>query len=112
MKNLQVYLNVRESLINFLREDIGAGDITSNSIILPNISARAQIICKTEKPAMVCGIEEASMVFDICNCRTQTLVKDGSVVKKQSAVMDITGKALSILKAERTALNLIMRMSG
>jgi len=112
MKYLQVYLKVRESLTSFLREDIETGDITSNSIISPNISARAQIICKTKKTAMVCGLEEASMVFDICDCRTQTLVTDGVMVKNQDVVMDVTGRALSILKAERTALNLIMRMSG
>jgi nicotinate-nucleotide pyrophosphorylase (carboxylating) len=112
MENLQAYFNVRESLINFLIEDIGTGDITSNTILSPSTSARAQIICKTEDTAMVCGLKEAGMIFDICDCRNHTLVKDGTIVEKQTIVMDITGKALSILKAERTALNLIMRMSG
>jgi len=112
MENLQTYLNVRESLINFLIEDIGTGDITSNTTLSPSTSARAQIVCKTKDTAMVCGLKEAGMIFDICDCRNRTLVKDGTVVKKQTIVMDITGKALSILKAERTALNLIMRMSG
>src|SRR5689334_18390457 len=112
MKNLQTYLKVRESLTNFLKEDIGTGDITSNSIISPNISARAQIICKTKKTAMICGLEEARMVFDICDCRTKPLVKDGTTVRGQTVVMELSGRALCILKAERTALNLIMRMSG
>jgi nicotinate-nucleotide pyrophosphorylase (carboxylating) len=112
MENLQTYFNVRESLINFLIEDIGTGDITSNTTLSPSTSARAQIVCKTEDTAMVCGLKEAGMIFDICDCRNRTLVKDGTIVKKQTTVMDITGKALSILKAERTALNLIMRMSG
>jgi nicotinate-nucleotide pyrophosphorylase (carboxylating) len=112
MENLQTYFNVRESLINFLIEDIGTGDITSNTTLSASTSARAQIVCKTEDTAMVCGLKEAGMIFDICDCRNRTLVKDGTIVKKQTIVMDITGKALSILKAERTALNLIMRMSG
>jgi nicotinate-nucleotide pyrophosphorylase (carboxylating) len=112
MENLQTYFNVRESLINFLIEDIGTGDITSNTTLSSSTSARAQIVCKTEDTAMVCGLKEAGMIFDICDCRNRTLVKDGTIVKKQTIVMDITGKALSILKAERTALNLIMRMSG
>ena len=112
MKNLQVFLDIRESLRNFLREDIGYGDITSNSIIQQNISAKAEIICKSKKAAIVCGLEEASIVFDICNCETQTLAKDGSWVEKGDVVMNIVGKVHSILKAERTALNLIMRMSG
>jgi nicotinate-nucleotide pyrophosphorylase (carboxylating) len=112
MENLQAYFNVRESLINFLIEDIGTGDITSNTTVSPSTSARAQIVCKTEDTATVCGLKEAGMIFDICDCRNRTLVKDGTIVDKQTIVMDITGKALSILKAERTALNLIMRMSG
>jgi nicotinate-nucleotide pyrophosphorylase (carboxylating) len=112
MKNLQVFLDVRESLRNFLREDIGYGDITSNSVIQPNISAKAEIICKSKKAAIVCGLEEASVVFDICKCETQILAKDGSWVEKGTVVMNIVGKVHSILKAERTALNLIMRMSG
>lgn len=112
MKNLQIFLDVRESLRNFLREDIGYGDITSNSVIQANISAKAEIICKSKKAAIVCGLEEASIVFDICNCETQTLAKDGSWVEKGDVVMNIVGKVHSILKAERTALNLIMRMSG
>lgn len=112
MENLEAYFNVRESLINFLIEDIGTGDITSNTTVSPSTSARAQIVCKTEDPATVCGLKEAGMIFDICDCRNRKLVKDGTIVEKQTIVMDITGKALSILKAERTALNLIMRMSG
>ena len=112
MENLEAYFNVRESLINFLIEDIGTGDITSNTTVSPSTSARAQIVCKTEDAATVCGLKEAGMIFDICDCRNRKLVKDGTIVEKQTIVMDITGKALSILKAERTALNLIMRMSG
>ena len=112
MKNLQVFLGIRESLRNFLREDIGYGDITSYSVIQPNISAKAEIICKSKKRAIVCGLEEASIIFDICKCETQTLAKDGSWVEKGDVVMNIMGKVYSILKAERTALNLIMRMSG
>jgi nicotinate-nucleotide pyrophosphorylase (carboxylating) len=112
MKDLDTFLNVRESLFNFLREDIGTGDVTSNSIIPYDTYARAQIICKAKKTTVVCGLEEASMIFDMCKCKTKTLVRDGSLIKNGSIVMEIIGKALSIMKGERTALNLIMRMSG
>ncbi|MFL6431711.1 MAG: carboxylating nicotinate-nucleotide diphosphorylase [Nitrososphaeraceae archaeon] len=112
MKDLDAFLNVRESLLSFLREDVGKGDLTSNSIISSDTFARAEIICKANKTTIVCGLEEASMIFEMCKCKTKTLVKDGSMIKKGSIVMEIIGKALSIMKAERTALNLIMRMSG
>jgi nicotinate-nucleotide pyrophosphorylase (carboxylating) len=112
MKDLDAFLNVRESLLSFLREDVGKGDLTSNSIISSDTFARAEIICKANKTTIVCGLEEASMIFEMCKCKTKTLVRDGSLIKKGSIVMEIIGKALSIMKAERTALNLIMRMSG
>ncbi|MFZ0514149.1 MAG: carboxylating nicotinate-nucleotide diphosphorylase [Candidatus Nitrosopolaris sp.] len=112
MKNLQAYFEVRESLISFLQQDVGTGDVTSESVLHPNLSARAQIICNSDKSAIVAGLEEAGILFDICNCRVQTLVRDGSRVENGNIVMNISGRALAILKAERTALNLIMRMSG
>src|ERR671931_2528020 len=112
MKDLDTFLKVRESLVNFLREDSGTGYLTSNSIISSDTYAQAEIICKAKKTTVVCGLEEASMIFEICKCKTKTLVKDGSLIKKGSTVMEIIGKALSIMKAERTALNLLMRMSG
>jgi nicotinate-nucleotide pyrophosphorylase (carboxylating) len=112
MYTLQTYLELRDSLVNFLREDVGMGDITSENVLSPDLSAYAEIICKSDKSAIVAGLEEAGILFDICNCRVQTLVRDGSIVQNGSKVMNISGRALAILKVERTALNLIMRMSG
>jgi len=112
MLELNEYLKVRESLLDFLRDDIGKGDMTSNSIVQSDTHARAEIICRAEKPSVVCGLEEAYIVFEICKCKSKAIVKDGSLIKEGSKVMEITGNALSIMKAERTALNLIMRMSG
>src|SRR5919202_1282525 len=112
MEDLNAFLNIRESLLNFLREDIGTGDLTSNSIVDSEACARAEIVCKANETAVVCGLEEASIIFEMSNCKTKTFVKDGSLIKKDCVVMEIIGKALSIMKVERTALNLIMRMSG
>lgn len=112
MKNLRAYLEVRESLISFLQEDVGTGDVTSESVLSPDLFVCAQIICKSGKSAIIAGLEEAGILFDICRCRVQTLVTDGSRVEDGSVVMNISGRALAILQAERTALNLIMRMSG
>jgi len=111
MDELRTYLNVRQVLTDFLQEDVGAGDITSNSIIPAGLGARAEIVCKS-RSAIVCGLEEASMVFDICGCNSQILVKEGSKVAKGKVVMNVSGCARGILKAERTVLNIMMRMSG
>ena len=112
MKNLREFLDLRESLIKFLHEDIGRGDVTSNCIISSDTRSQAHIKCKNSMPAVVCGLEEASLVFDLCGCTTKTLVSDGFWVQNGTLVMTIEGETRSILKAERTALNLIMRMSG
>ncbi|HEX2170557.1 MAG TPA: carboxylating nicotinate-nucleotide diphosphorylase [Nitrososphaera sp.] len=111
MDNLNRFLSVRERLTDFLQEDIGTGDITSNNIIPADLKARAEIISKS-RLAVVCGLEEASMLFDMCGCDSEILVEEGSKVSKGTAVLNVSGDARGILKAERTALNIIMRMSG
>jgi nicotinate-nucleotide pyrophosphorylase (carboxylating) len=111
MDDLRTFLNVRQMLAHYLQEDVGAGDITSDSIIPAGLEAQAEIACKS-RSAIACGLEEASMVFDICGCNSQVLVKEGSKVEKGMAVMNVSGSARAILKAERTALNIMMRMSG
>jgi nicotinate-nucleotide pyrophosphorylase (carboxylating) len=111
MNDLKTFLNVREMLHDFLWEDIGTGDITSNSLIPPDLKAKAEIVSKS-RLAVVCGLEEASILFDICGCSSDMLVKEGTTVPKGTVVMSVSGNARSILKAERTVLNIIMRMSG
>jgi nicotinate-nucleotide pyrophosphorylase (carboxylating) len=111
MDDLEIFLNLREILNNFLQEDIGAGDITSDNIIPTDLKARAEIVCKS-RFAIVCGLEEASVIFDICGCKSDVLVRDGSKIVKGTVVMNVSGYARAILKAERTVLNILMRMSG
>ena len=111
MDDLKTFLNVRERLASFLQEDVGAGDITSDNIIPADLEAKAKIVCKS-RFAIVCGLEEASILFDICGCKSELLVKDGSKIDKGMVVMNVSGYARAILKAERTVLNMLMRMSG
>ena len=65
---------------DFLHEDIGTGDITTNSIISRNIRANARIICNANEQSVVCGLEEASIIFDICKCKSHPIVKDGELI--------------------------------
>lgn len=106
------YLDERKALLNFLREDIGRGDITSNSVLKPNLLASSTILCKDSEQAVVSGLKEVGIVFDLCKCSCTALVDEGSMVSRGNEVMRIKGRARDILKAERTALNLLMRMSG
>ena len=110
-RDLNQYFSLRESLVRFLREDIGQGDLTSQYTVNKDLKSSSQIICKSEI-AVVAGLEEAKIIFEICNCDSKALVNDGDIVKRGIRVMKINGNTRAILKAERTALNLIMRMSG
>lgn len=111
-EDLHTYLTIRKSLVKFLAQDLGTGDITTECIIAPKVSTLAEIVCKSDEPATIAGLKEASMVFEICGCSVQSLVSDGVSVENGCVVMKVRGLARAILKAERTALNLIMRMSG
>ena len=112
MYGLADYLEKRSSIIRFLEEDIGVGDITTNSIIPADKIVNAVIRCNDSNETITCGLQEAQIVFDVSNCIAILFINDGSKVKKDDIVMHIRGGARSVLKAERTALNLIMRMSG
>lgn len=113
-KNLKNILQIREQLLHFLNEDIGYGDITSEYTIPTDASVKSEIICKSDILVTVCGLEEIEQLFILCDptLRISKLVTDGSHINKGTTVMTIEGNAHAILKSERTALNLLMRMSG
>jgi nicotinate-nucleotide pyrophosphorylase (carboxylating) len=103
----------RATLVGFLNEDIGTGDITSNLLIPEDTTSKGTIVCKnTGNNIIVSGLSEAKIIFDICGCEATLLVEDGSKIAKGTNVLAVEGSSRSILKGERTALNLLMRMSG
>lgn len=112
MKKLSDHLNLRNSLLNFLQEDVGVEDITSNNLKNFNKLVKADIIYKSDFIGILCGLEEVEMLFDICNCNSKYIKSDGMSIIPKEKIIEINGKAKDILKAERTALNLLMRMSG
>jgi len=103
----------RATLVGFLNEDIGTGDITSNLLIPEETISKGTIVCKNGgRSIIVSGLSEAKIIFDICGCEATRLVDDGAKIAKGIDVLTVEGSARSILKGERTALNLLMRMSG
>ena len=95
-----------------LEEDLSLGDITSDTIFTPD--NQAQAIIRAKEDLVLCGQDVARQVFHAVDDTLQlrALKKDGDEVKKGETVLDITGATLSILKAERTALNFMQRLSG
>ncbi|MEW6043443.1 MAG: carboxylating nicotinate-nucleotide diphosphorylase [Thermoproteota archaeon] len=101
-------MDVKKELARFLAEDIGRGDITSS--ILSNKKISAQVVSR--QAGIVAGAAYAKEIFAMNGCRVTVLKKDGSRIKPNEAVLRIFGPARTILGCERTALNLLSRMSG
>ena len=93
-----------------LETDIGQGDITSNALFSKSHRTTAVIIAKDQ--GMLAGTGEAVYVFRKCGASAKALKRDGAWIKRGDTVMRITGPARGVLCAERTALNIISRMSG
>jgi nicotinate-nucleotide pyrophosphorylase (carboxylating) len=101
-------MDVKKELARFLAEDIGRGDVTSN--ILSNKKISAKVISR--QAGIVAGAAYTKEIFAMKGCRVAVLKKDGSKIKPNQTVLQISGPARSVLGCERTALNLLSRMSG
>ncbi|MHA1789064.1 MAG: carboxylating nicotinate-nucleotide diphosphorylase [Candidatus Helarchaeota archaeon] len=101
---------LKEKLLYFLKEDIQFGDLTSNLLISDDLKAKAVIIA--EQDGIIAGINEAVSICELAQLKPIQIVKDGDKVSKGSRILEIDGKAKTILTVERTILNILMRMSG
>lgn len=99
-----------EKIREFLREDIGHGDITSSSLIEVDQRAKARLFYR--EAGVAAGLEEAAMVFEILGCDVVSHACDGESVNPGDTLMEIEGPARAILSGERTALNIVGRMAG
>ena len=72
-------LSIEEKLREFLKEDIGFGDITSEALIGDDQMADARIFYREN--GIAAGLEEVATLFQILGCNVKTLVRDGNEVK-------------------------------
>jgi nicotinate-nucleotide pyrophosphorylase (carboxylating) len=95
-----------------LREDIGDGDITTNTIIPPRLNLDAKIISK--EAGVGAGLSIARLAFQLLDkdVAFNSIVNDGEKVAAGTVLAEIRGSARAMLSAERTALNFLGRMSG
>ncbi len=106
-------LPVTEQLISLaLQEDLAFGDLTSNAIFPPSHRSTARLLAREE--LVLCGIDVAARVFERVDpsLKVNLLASDGEVLKPGAVVMQVSGSTLSLLSAERTALNFLQRLSG
>ena len=95
-----------------LAEDIGPGDVTSSYFVPEHREARGLILSKSA--GVVAGVEVAEEVFKRVDDETsfKVLLESGNQVSLGAYVIEIRGKARSLLTAERVALNFLQRLSG
>ncbi len=103
---------IREVLERAFREDMPMGDITTDCTVSTDAVSRAYLVTKQE--GVVCGIEIAMEAFRMLDpaVRLTPLAKDGDFVENRTRILEIEGSSRALLKAERTALNLLQRLSG
>ena len=95
-----------------LAEDISHGDVTSETLIPPELQGKASILVKAK--GVLAGGEVAQRVFLRVDpsLNVEVLIKDGTKVQPGDVVATVSGKVIGILKAERVVLNFLQRLSG
>jgi nicotinate-nucleotide pyrophosphorylase (carboxylating) len=96
-----------------LLEDLGrAGDITTEAVVPADAAVEAVIA--TRQPGVLAGLGAALLAFELLDpgLRIERMRADGDRLSRADIVAQISGPAWGVLGAERTALNLLSRMSG
>jgi nicotinate-nucleotide pyrophosphorylase (carboxylating) len=95
-----------------LEEDLGRGDVTTQTVLLEPQSAEARIVAR--RKLVICGLDLAAYIFARVDPAIQfsALMADGDDVEKGQEVAVVPGPASGLLAAERLALNFLMRLSG
>lgn len=101
---------MKPDITRILYDDVGFEDITTKALIPPDLEIEAEIICKED--GVIAGVELADNIFKEFLIKTSIKRYDGDPVSAGDVVMELHGDARSIITVERTALNLLMRMSG
>jgi len=104
--------SIDKLIMSALEEDIGQGDLTTSAICEIDKNGRAQINAK--QTGVLAGIDYAIKTFLLLDseidCRTD--YNNGDKIKVNDTVLQIEGRLSSILKGERTALNILAHLSG
>jgi nicotinate-nucleotide pyrophosphorylase (carboxylating) len=90
----------------------GRGDITSDNVVPKEARARGRLVCKAQ--GRLAGLDVFARVIALCEpeARIELLASDGELIEPKQVLLRVEGRGRGLLAAERTALNLIQRMSG
>lgn len=103
---------VEEHVKSALMEDIGFGDVTTESIVGEDKIFNASLVSRCE--GIICGLDVFKTVFKLLSdkVKVELLFKDGDKIKKGDVLAKLTGLGKYLLLGERVSLNYIQRMSG
>lgn len=95
-----------------ITEDINYIDVTTDYLIEDGAQSEAYYVAKDT--GVLCGIDIAARVFELLDSsvRTEILIHDGAEVKKGDIIARIYGSTKTLLKGERTSLNILQHLSG
>jgi len=112
MQKSKLQLKIQNAVKLALREDVGAGDITTRSTVAGSAVARGIVLAK--EAGVIAGLSAAKEGFRQIDRRIKFVpkVRDGAKVKKGRIVAVVSGPARGILTGERVALNFLQRLSG
>jgi nicotinate-nucleotide pyrophosphorylase (carboxylating) len=104
--------DILETIQRALAEDVGSGDVTTNSIVPVDAGMRGQVIAK--QSGIIAGLDIARAVYLAVDPQVdfQSLIEEGQSVENRQVLARVDGLTRSLLTAERTALNFLGRMSG
>lgn len=106
----------RKTILNIitvaLKEDIQSGDITTNLIIPGGQKAKAYFLAK--ESGVIAGLPVAKEVFKKLDSKIlwKNFIKEGEYVQAGTKIAEVKGNLRTLLSCERTALNILQRMSG
>lgn len=95
-----------------LAEDVGSGDITTNSLVPFGLKAKATMVSKSS--GIIAGLALAEYIFRSLDhdILWKTFVNDGNHIAKGGLILEVSGSYRALLTGERLALNFLQRMSG
>ena len=105
-------ITIDELIKKALDEDLGEGDHSSLATVPPDAMGRAILVAKQK--GILAGIEIAQKVFSTVDPKIKfnAMINDGQQLEVGDTILEVQGPSISILSAERTALNFLQRMSG
>jgi nicotinate-nucleotide pyrophosphorylase (carboxylating) len=105
-------IEIDQIILNAFNEDIGNGDITTIATVSQEVKGKAEFLAKAD--GIIAGLDIVERAFHLydSNLVFEKKISNGDNVKIGEIFASVTGKAASILTVERTALNILQRMSG